>query len=165
MRARYRAVFDIRADFSETNRLVEEDLLMIGRGSLLMMATVSFAFPALGQRIQPAALHYADARSLRLRDSASPSLKNDVTRGAKYGAITGAILSVVTIAAIRQSGSCGTAEDPCSHVGTGQSAVILTAGAAGGALVGAMLGWTYHDGRHDHAFSAAERFARASRSP
>jgi hypothetical protein len=113
---------------------------MIARVGLLMIGTVSFALPALAQRVEPVAVRRAstDTGSLGLRNAVPRSLKEDVTRGVKYGGITGAFLSGITVVAIRSS-RCGTAEAPCSHLGNGQSAVVIAAGTAGGALLGAIL--------------------------
>jgi hypothetical protein len=64
-------------------------------------------------------------------------------RGATYGAIAGAVLSgVVVIAASNSSGSC--CEQSPTHVTSRQFLGILAAGSAGGALISAFLGYSYH---------------------
>jgi hypothetical protein len=118
---------------------------MIARALMLTVVTVSFTLPALAQRVEPVAARRAsaDSGSLRLSNEVFRSLGQDVTRGMKYGAIAGAVLSGITVIAIRSSG-CSAGEAPCSHLGNGQTAAVIGAGTVAGTLVGAILGYTYH---------------------
>ena len=64
-------------------------------------------------------------------------------RGATYGAVTGALLSgLVVITISNRSESC--CEQSPSRVTFREAVGILAAGSAGGALVGAILGYSYH---------------------
>jgi hypothetical protein len=124
--------------------------LMIGPVMTLMTATFSCAAPALAQRVEPAAVKrfVSETRAPRLSNEITRSPYQDMKKGSKYGAITGAILSGITVIAIRSSG-CSTAEAPCTRLGNGQSVAIVGAGAAGGALIGAILGYARHAGIAD----------------
>jgi hypothetical protein len=64
-------------------------------------------------------------------------------RGATYGAITGAVLSGLAVIAISNSGGACCEQSP-THVTFRQSLGILAAGSAGGTLIGAILGYSYH---------------------
>ena len=70
------------------------------------------------------------------------SLGYHMKRGAMYGAITGAVLGGLVVIAISKSGGSSTEQSP-SHLTFGESVGILAAGSAGGALVGATLGYSH----------------------
>lgn len=137
---------------------------MIARVGLLIFAVALLAGPALAQRAEPVAVRRMsiDTRSTRSRSAAPRSLGEDMKRGAVYGAITGAVLSGIAVIAIRSS-SCSTAEAPCSHLGNGQSAAVICGGAAAGALIGAILGYTYHTGQNDSVRSGDRGEGQAQR--
>jgi hypothetical protein len=64
-------------------------------------------------------------------------------RGATYGAITGVVLSGLAVMAISSTGGSCCEQRP-SHVTFRQGAGIFAVGSVGGALVGAILGYSYH---------------------
>jgi hypothetical protein len=67
-------------------------------------------------------------------------------RGAVYGAITGGVLGGLVVIAIAKSGGSCCEQSP-AHVSFGGGVGIVAAGSAGGALIGATLGYSYHFNR------------------
>ena len=104
---------------------------------------------AVAQRAAPSALTHSRRDSLEFAHPAldsSTSLRRDMTRGATYGAISGAILAGVGAVLITRNGDrC--CEQPSNHLSFGQSVGIVAAGSAVGAFVGAVLGYSYHFNR------------------
>jgi hypothetical protein len=76
------------------------------------------------------------------RDS-SRALAYHIKRGATYGTISGAALAgLVAIVISRADDNC--CERPRSHFTLRQSVGIIALGSAAGAVVGAILGYSYH---------------------
>jgi hypothetical protein len=118
----------------------------------LLIAMVLATIPALSaaaQRAAPAAVTHTRPRGLELARAAtdsSHSLRHDMTRGAKYGVITGAILAGATVLWISREGDA-CCEQPPHHVTFGKSVGVVAAGSALGAFVGVVLGYSYHFNR------------------
>jgi hypothetical protein len=98
------------------------------------------------QRASPAAVvrsRSTHPEVARLTADSNHSLQYHMKRGTTYGTITGAALSgLVVIAISNRSGSC--CEQSPTHVTFRQSVAILAGGSAAGAVIGAMLGYSYH---------------------
>jgi hypothetical protein len=119
---------------------------------IAMMLSAIPALSAVAQRAAPAAVTHARplgrGRELtRVATDSSHSLPHDMTRGATYGVITGAILAGATVLLISREGDrC--CEQPPNQVTFGKSVGIVAAGSTLGALVGAVLGYSYHFNRN-----------------
>jgi hypothetical protein len=118
---------------------------------IAMVLATTPALSAVAQRAAPAAVTHARPRrrGLELARAATDSghsLRHDMTRGARYGVITGAVLAGATVLLISREGDA-CCEQPPNHVTFGKSVGIVAAGSALGALVGALLGYSYHFNR------------------
>jgi hypothetical protein len=81
--------------------------------------------------------------TIRWSADSTRSLGYHMKRGAVYGAITGAVLGGLVVIAISKSGGSCCEQRP-ARVTFGESVGILAAGSAGGAIIGATLGYSYH---------------------
>ena len=126
--------------FSQRSGLFRRPLALVA-----LIGTVSSA-TASAQRASPAAVvrsHRTSPQAVRWTADSSHSLQYHIKRGATYGAITGAVLSGLAVIAISNSGGSCCEQGP-THVTFRQSVGILAAGSAGGAIIGAVLGYSYH---------------------
>ena len=107
----------------------------------------------------------AGVAPLRVVTSASPamaagppaSLAHDVKRGSVIGGVTGVVLGLVGMAVYVRTNSLGRCcEQPASHLRLTDVVTIEAASGAAGALVGALLGYSYHDNRQQTSSARKE---------
>lgn len=73
-----------------------------------------------------------------------PSLAHDVKRGAVIGGITGGVLGLAGLVAYASTADSRCCEQPVHHVGFRQILAVEVGTTAAGALIGAVLGYSYH---------------------
>jgi len=114
--------------------------------TLLTVSLVAPVVTVAAQRVAPAGVVRPTLVYERARQAPTDSIRPlwaHVKQGAKYGAITGGVLSSLVVLAVSQEGpSC--CEAPSTSITASQALGVLALGAVGGSAVGAFFGFTYH---------------------
>lgn len=116
----------------------------------VLAALVALPTPLSAQRVSPAALQAASpnmiALATRLR-APLPSLAHDVKRGAEIGGIIGGVLGLAGLVAYASTADSQCCEQPVHRVGFRQIVTVEASTTVAGALIGAVLGYSYHFNR------------------
>ena len=121
-------------------------------GRILGVAIVATAPISLrAQQVFPAGVaHHQRLASTSITIPLNPpaSLAHDVKRGAVIGGVTGAVLGLVGIAVyVGTKPSARCCEQASHDLRFGQAVTVEAVAVAGGALIGAVLGYGYHSNR------------------